>query len=116
MPPPMTTLLVNLQAWEWGGLATSCDKNVLSDDARLSAIVELDLDCVLVLESGRALDILDAILLEQELNALGQARDRLILCLHHLREVELYITDIDTTVFRVVENLVVEMGVVEERL
>jgi hypothetical protein len=108
-------LLVNLEAGERRRLAACRDENVLADHARLAAVVELDLDRVLVLEGARALDVLDAVLLEQELDALGQAVDRLVLGLHQLLEVQLDVADLDAAVFRVVEDLVVEMRVVEER-
>lgn len=60
--------------------------------------------------------VVDAVLLEQELNTLGQAFNRCVFGLHHLGKVELNIADLNTALLGVVKNLVVEMGVVEERL
>lgn len=109
-------LLVDLEAGEGGDLGASGDKDVLALDGGLAAVVELDVDGVLIGESAGALDVLDAVLLEEELNTLGETADGLLLGLHELGKVELDIADLDTAVFRVVEDLVVEMGVVEERL
>jgi hypothetical protein len=50
------------------------------------------------------------------LNTLGQAVDRCLLGLHHLLEIELDIGDLDTAVLGVVQDLVVEVRVVEQRL
>ena len=109
-------LLVDLETGEGGDLGTSGDKDVLALDGGLTAVVELDVDGVLIGERAGALDVLDAVLLEEELDTLGEAADGLVLGLHELGEVELDIADLDTAVFRVVENLVVKMRVVEERL
>ena len=109
-------LLVDLETGEGGDLGTSGNKDVLALDGGLAAVVELNVDGVLIGERAGALDVLDAVLLEEELNALGEAADGLVLGLHKLGEVELDIADLDTAVFRVVEDLVVKMRVVEERL
>lgn len=107
-------LLVDLQAGKRCGLGASGDEDVLADDARLAAVVELDLDLVLVDEGALALEVLDAVLLEEKLDALGEAGDGGVLGLHQLGEVQLDVVDLDTPVLCVVEDLVVEMRVVEE--
>ena len=109
-------LLVDGQAGEGCGLGASGDEDVLSADLSLAALDKVDSDGVLVLECAGTLDVLDVVLLEEELDALGEARDRGLLRLHHGAEVELDIADLDTAVLGVVEDLVVEVGVVQERL
>lgn len=109
-------LLVNLKAGERGGLGAGGDEDVLADDARLAAVVELDLDLVLVDEGAGALEVLDAVLLEEELDTLGEAGDGGVLGLHQVGQVQLDVVDLDTSVLGVVEDLVVEMRVVEEGL
>lgn len=91
--------LVDLKAGEGGDLGASGDKDVLALDGGLAAVVELDVDGVLIGERAGALDVLDAVLLEEELDTLGETVDRLVLGLHELGEVELDIADLDTTVF-----------------
>lgn len=108
-------LLVNLKTGEGGGLGTGGDEDVLAANAGLAALVEVDLDLVLVDERAGALDVLDAVLLEEELDTLGQAGDGSLLGLHEVGQVELDIADLDTAVLGVVEDLVVEVRVVEER-
>lgn len=110
------TLLVELEAGEGGGLATGGDEDVLAADAGLATLVEIDVDGVLIGKGTSSLDILDAVLLEQELDTLGETIDGGLLRLHHVLEVELDIADLDTAVLGVVQDLVVEMRVVEERL
>ena len=107
-------LLVDSQAGEGSSLGTGGNENVLSTDGSLAALNEVDCDGVLVLESAGALDVLDVVLLEEELDTLCQAGDGGLLSLHHGGEVELYIADLDTAALGVVEDLVVEMRVVEE--
>lgn len=109
-------LLVNLQAGERGGLGAGGDQDVLADDAGLAAIVELDLDLVLVDEGAGALEVLDTVLLEEELDTLCEAGDGGVLGLHQLGQVQLDVVDLDTPVLGVVEDLVVEMRVVEQGL
>ncbi len=109
-------LLIDLEAWKRGGLATSGNENVLTLDTGLAALVQGNLDLMLVDEGSSALDILDTVLLEQKLDALRQARDGCFLRLHHALQVELDIADLDTPALGVVEDLVVQVGVVEERL
>lgn len=82
----------------------------------LTTVVEGDLDGVGINERTGTLDVVDAVLLEQELNTLGQTFNGCVLGLHHLGKVELDIADLDTALLGVVKDLVVEMGVVEERL
>lgn len=92
-------LLIDLEAGEGGGLGAGGDEDVLAAEDGLAAVVELDLDLVLVDEGAGTLDILGTVLLEQELDALGQAGDGGLLCLHEVLEVELDLTDLDTAVF-----------------
>lgn len=77
-------LLVDLEAGEGSSLAASRDQNVLADDAGLATIVELNLDGVLVLERASSLEILNAVLLEEELNTLRETGNGLFLRLHQL--------------------------------
>ena len=109
-------LLVNVQAGEAGGFGASGDDDVLSAQGLLTTLVEGDLNGVGINKRTGTLDVVNAVLLEQELNTLGQTVNRGVLGLHHLGEVELDIADLNTTLLGVVKNLVVEMGVVEERL
>lgn len=107
-------LLVDGKAGEGSGLGTGGDEDVLAAHAGLATLGEVDLDGVLVGESTSALDVLHVVLLEKELNTLGQTSNGGLLGLHHLGEVELDIADLDTAVLGVVLDLVVEVGVVEE--
>lgn len=109
-------LLVDGQTGEGCGLGTGGNEDVLGADSGLAALNEVDSDGVLVLEGAGALDVLDVVLLEEELDTLGQARDRGLLGLHHGGQVELDIADLDTAALGVVEDLVVEMRVVQEGL
>jgi hypothetical protein len=109
-------LLVDGQTGEGRGLGTGGDENVLGADRRLATLGKVDGNGVLVLEGAGALDVLDVVLLEEELDALGQARDGCLLGLHHGGQVELDITNLDTAALCVVQNLVVEVRVVEQRL
>ncbi|KAI6769460.1 hypothetical protein HG531_010564 [Fusarium graminearum] len=109
-------LLVDLKAGERSSLGSSSDQNVLTTNAGLTALVEVNLDLVLVDERASTLDVLNSVLLEEVLDTLGKTRDGGFLGLHEVGQVELDIADLDTAVFGVVENLVVEMRVVEKRL
>lgn len=107
-------LLVDVQTGEGGGLGTGGNQDVLAADGLLATLVEVDLNGVGINERTGTLDVVDAVLLQQELNTLGQTINGLVLGLHHLGEVELDITNFDTALLGVVENLVVEVGVVEK--
>lgn len=69
---------------------------------------------MLVFKCTLSLDILYSILLEQELDALCQSADGSVLRFHHLRKIERNVADVDAAVLRVVQDLVVHVGVVEE--
>lgn len=109
------SLFVDVQAGERSRLTAGGNEDVLSAQGLLTTLVEVDLDGVGVGEGTVSLDVVDVVLFQEELDTLGQTIDGGILGLHHLLEVELDITDLDTALLRVVENLVVEVGVVEER-
>lgn len=109
-------LLVNLQSGEAGSFRAGGDDDVLSAEGLLTTVVEGDLDGVGINERTGTLEVVDTVLLEQELNTLGETFNRCVLGLHHLGEVELDIADLDTALLGIVKNLVVEMGVAEERL
>ena len=109
-------LLINLQAGERGGLGTGGNEDVLATHGLLTTLQQVDLDGVGVDEGASTLDVVDAVLLQQELNTLGQTIDGRVLGLHHLGQVQLHIADLDTALLGVVEDLVVEMRVVEEGL
>lgn len=108
--------LVNGEAGEGRGLGAGGDDDVLAADRSLATVNKVDLDGVLVGKGTGALDVFDVVLLEQELDTLGEAGNRRLLGLHHLLEVELDIADLDTAVLGVVQDLVVEMRVVQQRL
>lgn len=76
-------LLVDLESGERRRFGTGSDKDVLADHARLAAIDQLNLDLVLASEGTGALDVLDAVLLEEELDTLGKTGDGGVLGLHH---------------------------------
>lgn len=108
-------LLVDLKTGERSGLGTSSNKDVLAANAGLTALVEVDLDLVLVDERTSTLDVLNAVLLEEVLDTLGETADGGLLGLHEVGQVKLDLADLDTAGLGVVEDLVVEMRVVEER-
>lgn len=108
-------LLVDLKTGERSGLGTSSNKDVLAANAGLTALVEVDLDLMLVDERTGTLDVLDAVLLEEVLDTLGKTANGSLLGLHEVGQVKLDLADLDTAGLGVVKNLVVEMRVVEER-
>lgn len=109
------SLLVDVQAGKGSRLTSRGDDNVLTPVGLLAAAQQLDLDLVFVDEGAGTLDVGDTVLLQQELNTLGQAIDGGVLGLHHLLKVELDISDLDTALLGVMQDLVIEVGVVEER-
>lgn len=109
-------LLVNGEAGEVSGFGTSGDNDVLGAESLLTTIVEGNVDSVSVNKRAGTLNVVNAVLLEEELNTLGETLDGGVLGLQHLGEVELDIANFDTALLGVVENLVVEVGVVEEGL
>jgi hypothetical protein len=109
-------LLVNGQAGEGRRLRTSGNEDVLRANSGLATVNKVDSDGVFVLESAGALDVFNVVLLEEKLDSLGQASDRSVLRLHHGWEVELDVTDFDTAALCVVQDLVIEVRVVQERL
>lgn len=110
------SLLVDVEAREGSRLRASGNEDVLSAEGLLTTLVKVDLDGVGVNQGTGTLDVVDAVLLEEELDTLGEAIDGGVLGGHHLLKVELDITNLNTALFCVVEDLVVEVGVVEERL
>lgn len=110
------SLLVDVQAGEGSRFAASGNEDVFPAQDLLTPIVEVDLDSVRVGQGTGTLDVIDAVLLEQELNTLGQSIHRGVLGLHHLLQVELDLANLDTALLCVMENLVVEVGVVEKGL
>lgn len=109
-------LLIDGQAREGCSLGAGGNEDILAADSGLAAFDEVHSNGVLVLESTASFDVLDVVLLEQELDALGQARYGSVLCFHHCREIKLHITNLDTAALGIVEDLVVKVRVVEERL
>jgi hypothetical protein len=53
--------------------------------------------------------------LQKKLNTFRETIDGSFLGLHHLLQVEFNIANLDTALFRVVQNLVVKVGVVQQR-
>ena len=107
-------LLINVEAGEGSGLGASGDQDVLAADGLLTTVEQVNLDGVGINKGASTLDVVDTVLLQQELNTLGQTLNGGVLGLEHLGEVELDIANLDTALLGVVENLVVEVGVVEE--
>lgn len=107
-------LLINGKAGERSSLAAGSKENILGPEETLTAVVECDLDGVLVLKGAGALDPFDLVLLEKALDTPGETSDGFILGLHELLEVEFHIGNFDTPAFRIVEGLVVNVGVVEQ--
>jgi hypothetical protein len=70
---------------------------------------------MLVDERTSTFDVLDAVLLEEVLDTLGETADGSLLGLHEVGQVKLDLADLNTAGLGVVENLMVEMRVVEER-
>ena len=110
------TLLVDFQAGKGCCLATCRNQNILALDAGLATVVQGNLDLVLISKGASTLDVLNTILLQEELDALGQSSDCGILRLHELLQVEGHVADLDTAVFCVVLDRVVDVRVVEEGL
>lgn len=107
-------LLVNVQAGERRRFTSSGYKDVLRAQSLLTTFQQVDLDLVLVDERAGTLDVIDTVLFQQELDTLCQALHRNILRLHHLLQIELDISDFDSTPFRIMQDVVVEVGVVQE--
>lgn len=107
-------LLVDCKTWEWCALGAGRDDDVLSAHARLAAIGQVNSHSVFIGEGTRSLEIFHVVLLEQKFNAFCQTVDGSVLCLHHLLQVELDVADLDSAVFGVVEDLVVQVRIVEE--
>jgi len=108
-------LLIDGQAREGCSLRASGNEDVLAADGGLTTFNQVDSNSVFVLERTGSFDVLNVVLLEEELNSLGETGHGGVLCLHHGGEVELDIVDLDTAALCVVEDLVVKMRVVEER-
>lgn len=108
------SLLINVEARERSGLTSGGNDNVLSAQSLFTTIQQVHLDGVLVDKSTGTLDVVDAVLLEQKLNTFCETFHGGVLGLHHLLEVQLDITDLNTALFCVVEDLVVEVGVIKQ--
>lgn len=108
-------LLIDVEAGERGGFGAGGDEDVLAAESGLATVIESNLDLVLIDERASTLDVLGAVLLEEELDTLGEAGDGGVLGLHEVGKVELDIANLNTSVLGVVEDLVVQMGVVKER-
>ncbi len=108
-------LLIDGQTREGCRLRASGNEDVFAADGGLATFDQVDSDSMFILERTSALDVFNIVLLEKELDSLGEAGNGRILRLHHGREVELDIANFNTAAFCVVENLVVKMRVVEER-
>jgi hypothetical protein len=108
------SLLINVQARERSGFTSGGDENVLSAQSLFTTFEQVHLNGVLVDKSTGTLDVVDAVLLEQELDTLCKSVHGGVLGLHHLLKVQLDITDLNTALFRVMEDLVVEVGVVKQ--
>jgi hypothetical protein len=111
------SLLINLNAGERSSLGTGGNNNVLSlKDGVLTTFDSVDLNLVLVNKRTSTLKVVDLVLLEKNLNTLGQTIDRCLLSLLELVEVDLDIRNLNTSLLSIVKNLVVEVSAVEESL
>jgi hypothetical protein len=85
-------------------------------DFGLTAIIELDGNAMLVDEAAGALDVVDLVLLEEVLDALGKPGNRIVFRLEHDGEVELEAFDVDAALGKVVLRLVELVRVIQHRL
>jgi hypothetical protein len=95
---------------------TQGNETDLALDLGLAAVVELDGDAVGVGKAGGALDVVDLVLLEEELDALRESADGVVLGLEHDGEVELDVGHVDAALGEFVLGLVVLVRVVEHGL
>ena len=75
-------------------------------DLLLAAVVQRDLDLAGRGDARLALDPIDLVLLEEEVDALGIGRDHLVLLRHHGRQIELDARDLDAMLGEAVAGLV----------
>jgi hypothetical protein len=95
-------------------IASRRDDDVLRLDLGLPAVIQRDVDLGRGSKRRGALDVVDAVLLEQVgLDTTSKSLDGRGLGGEHLLQVELDVTDVDTPVFEVVLGLVVDVRVVE---
>ena len=107
-------LLVDLDSWERRNLRSSSDDDVLSLDLSLTTVGQLDVELCWRGERSLSLDVVDAVLLEQErLDTAGERLDRVVLGGQHGGEVELDALDVDTSALEVMRRLVIDMRVVQ---
>merc|ERR1719201_208918 len=111
-------LLVNLNGAAGKGrdLRADSHENVLGLDGLLAALNQVALNLRGARQLAAGLDVVDAVLLKEVLDAAGELVDGLVLLLQHLGEVELDVVDADAALLHVVHGLVVEVGVVQQRL
>lgn len=109
-------LLVEGDTGDGGGLGTGGDNDVLGLDGGGATVETSDLDVGRRQELAGALDVVDAVLLEKELDTAGKAGDSLQAGLVHAVEVELHVADLDTTALEAVLGLVVDVRVVQHGL
>ena len=110
-------LLVHRHAVELRRLGAGGDDNVLAGQVHRSAtLYRVELDRAGALDLAGALEVRDAILLEQPLDAARQPRHRLRLVLHQLVEVHLDVVGRDAVWAPAAGSLLVEMRRVEEGL
>lgn len=111
------SLLVDFNAGEGSGLRASGNDNVLGlQDGVLAALNGINLDLTLAEERGSTLVVVDLVLLEKTLNTLGETVNSSGLGLLQIVEVDLHVSDLDTSVLGVVLDLVEKVGVVEQSL
>lgn len=107
-------LLIDLDSWERRDFRSSSDDNVLSLDLGLTTVGQLDVELCWRGERSLSLDVVDAVLLEQErLDTAGERLDRVVLGGQHSREIELDALDVDTSALQVMRRLVVDVRVVQ---
>jgi hypothetical protein len=108
--------LVHRHAGQGRGLGTGGDDDVGGFQGGDRAVLGGDLDLAGAGDLAGALHPLDLVLLEQELDALGERGDALALLLHHLDEVELGL-HLDAQVGELAAGgLLVELGGVQQGL
>lgn len=95
-------LFVDLETRKGCCLATSGDNNIFGLDVCLAPVQKVDSNRMFVYKRTRPLDIVNLVLLEEEFHALRQSGHGFIFRLHHLREVEFDVADINASLFGVV--------------
>mmetsp|Transcript_7269 Transcript_7269/g.26348 ORF Transcript_7269/g.26348 Transcript_7269/m.26348 type:complete len:435 (+) Transcript_7269:289-1593(+) len=109
-------LLVDLDAWERGDLASRRQHDVLGDYLLLASLGGCHRNLVRPGDLAPPLDILDLVLLEQALDSLGQAAHGLLLLGHHLANINRNVVHLDPIVRKVLGSILVLVATVQQSL